>query len=209
MEKPSKHPRSLAVYRGLLGKVGPTVEDDIRRAIDRYGAEQVGLALKKLTKRKAGPKTIDDMAELKSIFEEDAHQWLQGKDPFVSRSKYSIAKDMSGKLKGNSNKASFGRVKRKLKTKPFDRKWYTIVAALRISYTQYSYSSYMKALLELSKLDPEWDWGGRLEDAKSTILAYTNQTGVSPAEKLTMQQVEAVVEPIVGALSVVQMSGGD
>src|SRR5688572_6697707 len=62
--------------------VGPTVEDDIRRAIGRYGGEAVKAAALKLTKRKRGNPGINPLPDLWCFFQRDADEWLAGGDPF-------------------------------------------------------------------------------------------------------------------------------
>lgn len=203
MADASNRPQSFAAHKGLVGIVGPTVDDDIRRAIDRYGAEQVELALKRLTKQRAGRKTIADMTELSTVFEEDARSWLEGNDPFLSRTNYAIARDLAGDLKGHPRAAAIDRVERKLRTEPFGRKWRALAAAFRISYSEYPFALHMKALLELAKIDPEWVWDKRLEDIKLLLSAHEYRTGAQPDAKLSMKQIEEVVELTVGALSVV------
>lgn len=112
--------------------VGPTVDDDIRRIIARYGTEAVKQAVKRVTKPKRGRKPEKDWPELREVIESDARDWLAGGDPFSSRSNYSIAKDFADKNPGHSHPATMKRIERKLVQK---RVWMTLVThhrALRL-----------------------------------------------------------------------------
>ena len=153
---------SFKAHIGTLAIVGPTVEDDLRRAIARYGADEVLRALKALTKRQAGRKTIHDLEELRPIFKRDARVWLEGGDPFAEQSNYAIARDKAGGLKGHLRAAAIDRVERKLGAEPFGREWFILVAALRISYSEFSYSHHLAALAALAEIDPDWTWSVQL-----------------------------------------------
>src|SRR3546814_19179799 len=67
--------------------IGPTVADDIRRAIARCGADAVKVAVKNATKAKRGRKKEADWPELRELMEADASEGLAGKDPFDPRSR--------------------------------------------------------------------------------------------------------------------------
>jgi len=119
--------------------VGPTADDDIRRAISRYGLDVVLAAVKRQTKPKLGRKPEKDWPELADLIEADAKDWLAGNNPFNTRSNYSIAKYFVDKKKGQSHPATMKRIERKLVK---DRKWRTLFAAYRISKTDYPHSDH-------------------------------------------------------------------
>lgn len=200
MDDGSDPARSFASYRGPLGRLGPTVEDDVRRAIQRYGLEEVEAAVKRIGKRRAGRRQIDDMAELRPIFEKDANEWLQGGDPFKWQTNYAIAQDKAKNLKVHQQPAAIDRVERKLRTKPFDRKWHTLVAAWNISFSMYPFALHMRVLAELANIDPEWLWSEHINDAELLLAAYMRKMGQRPPEKLTMEQVKEALSPAIGAL---------
>ena len=60
--------------------VGPTIDDDIRRLIGRYGGLAVKEATARMTKAKRGAKMLPDWKELKPWIDEDAKAWLEGRD---------------------------------------------------------------------------------------------------------------------------------
>src|SRR3546814_20858378 len=98
--------------------IGPTVDDDIRRAIARYGADAVKVAVKNATKAKRGRKKEPDWPELREIMEADAREWLAGNDTFTTRSNYSIAKELSERNPGHSIVSTHKRIERKLSRVP-------------------------------------------------------------------------------------------
>ena len=64
--------RSLPGAPPKYDLAGPTIDDDIRRLIGRYGAQTVKEAATRLTKAKRGRKKIPDFAELADVLVEDA-----------------------------------------------------------------------------------------------------------------------------------------
>jgi hypothetical protein len=71
--------------------VGPTVDDDIRRIIQRYGAEAAVEAIERQTRRKPGMPTKGDWKVLHKIVQEDARLWLAGGNPFMRGADHSVA----------------------------------------------------------------------------------------------------------------------
>lgn len=192
---------SFSAYNGALGIVGPTAEEDISRAIDRYGVDAVKRALKKLTRRRAGRPKIDDFAELRPIFERDARVWLKGGDPFSDQSNYAIAKAQSDGLKEHQAPSKIDRVERKLRSEPFGRKWFTVTTAYRISFSEFPFAQHIRALTELTIIDPEWIWDQHLRDAVWFLSAYEKKMGMRPPQELSMQLVQDAVGVATGALS--------
>jgi len=84
-----------------LDLVGPTVDEDIRRAIARYGKDAVQKAIKRRPGAKPGRPSENDWAELDEDLKQDARLWLDGHDPFAERSSYSIAKRFAKKHPGH------------------------------------------------------------------------------------------------------------
>ena len=188
---------------GALQIVGPTAQDDLQRAIARYGADEVKKALRALTKRRAGRKRINDLEELRPIFERDARAWLKGGDPFTGQSNYAIARDQAVGLEGHPRAAAIDRVERKLGADPFGREWFTFVVALQISYSEFSYSHHLAALAALAEIDPDWTWSAQLQDAAQLIVQYEVRTGAPPPNSHTMKQIEDETPPLEGGLSAV------
>lgn len=194
---------SFKAYTGTLAIVGPTVEDDLRRAIARYGADEVQKALKALTKRQAGRKRIKDIEELRPIFARDARIWLEGGDPFARQSNYAVARDKALVLKVHQRASAIDRIEKKLAAQPFGREWFTFVAALKISYSEFSYSHHFAALAALAEIDPDWTWSAQLRDAAQLIVQYEVRTGARIPKSHTMKQVEGATRFLDGGLSAV------
>ena len=178
--------------------VGPTVDDDIRRAIGRYGAEAVKAAVNRQTKTKVGRPKVNDWKELRSVIEEDAGIWLSGGDPFAARSNYSIAKTIADETPGQSHPATMKRLQRKLGAR-LGRKWFTLVSAWMKSEGAYPYAIHVRALRELCELDSHITWQWHLERAEGFIADYTAKHG-DPANDLTMADVETGAKEPLNAL---------
>lgn len=177
--------------------VGPTANDDIRRAVSRYGAEAVKSAVKEATKAKLGRKRMRDWPELREIIEVDARAWLAGEDPFAARSNYAIAKMFAERNPGHSVISTHKRIERKLSQRPFDRRWYTIVAAESLSRDDFPYAAHIRALSALAELpEPAGSvmWRTWLAEALSTLADYEAREGHPPVCKMTFLQVEEAVK---------------
>lgn len=178
--------------------VGPTAEDDIRRAIDRYGADTVKAAVKRQTKAKIGRPKVNDWLELRPFIEEDAHIWLEGGDPFKARSNYSIAKTIADENPGHNHPATMKRIQRKLGSR-LGRKWFTLVTAWMKSEKKYPYIAHLRTLRTLCELDHQGSWQQHLERAEGSIVDYTAKHG-EPTDNLTMATIEAGAREPLNAL---------
>ena len=181
--------------------VGPTVEDDIRRAINRYGAKAVKDAAKQLTKSKRGRPNLPDYPKLRDVFEADARDWLDGRDPMAERSNYSIAKSFAETNPGQSPISTYQRIERKLAKKPFDRTWIMLVTAEKISRTSYSWEQHLRVLQELSETDTFSVWTKLFDRAKLDVADYERKNGEPPPTILTMNEVENGARHAVAALA--------
>jgi hypothetical protein len=176
--------------------IGPTVDDDIRRAVARYGAEAVKNAVKEATKAKRGRKREPDWPELREVFESDARIWLAGGDPFAARSNYAIAKEFAERSPGHSVISTHKRIERKLSKGPYDRRWWTFVTAENFSRDGYPYTAHLRALAALAEL-PSWTmsdvWQRTLERARATVADYEAREGEPPSSEMTFQEIEDAV----------------
>lgn len=191
-------PNALAAYAApAMDLVGPTAVDDIRRAVWRYGSEAVKNAVKEATKAKLGRRRMRDWPELREVIEADARDWLAGKDPFTARSNYAIAKMFAERNPGHSVISTHKRIERKLSKGPFDRRWYTIVAAENLSRDAFPHAAHMRALRALSEL-PEAArpviWQAGLARAVATLADYEAREGQVPAAEMTFRQIEDAVK---------------
>lgn len=178
---------ALRDHKPRMDLVGPTVDDDIRRAITRYGAEAVKDAVKRQTKPKRGRKPERDWPELRDVIQADAREWLEGGDPLATRSNYSIAKDFADKNPGQSHPATMKRIERKLVRQ---RAWMTLANAEILSRDGYPYTAHIRALEALSELDTHHVWAWLRDRAKSTVADYEAKHGAPPASAMSMKQVE-------------------
>lgn len=169
--------------------VGPSVDDDLRRLIRRYGADQVKEGLKRLTTAKRGRKKLPDWSSLRQEIDVDARAWLDGRDPFKERTAYAIAKAYADANPGHSYPATFDRIKRKLRDKRHGRRWYVFVRAMEMSDDAYPYRAHLRALEELSKCDSQPVWQSMLDRARANIADYTAKWG-RPSDETTMKQID-------------------
>ncbi len=191
-------PNALAAFAmPKMDLVGPTVDDDIRRAIGRYGADAVKAAVKEATKAKRGRKREPDWPELRPIIEADARDWLAGRDPFAARSNYAIAKQFSERSPGHSIVSTYKRIERKLSRGPHDRRWFTLVTAENLSQKVGSYLAHLRALKALSELPESAHpdiWRFRLDRARATVADYEAREGKAPLAEMTIHEIEEAVQ---------------
>lgn len=179
--------------------IEPHAEHDIWRAINRHGVKAVREAIEKLapSKRRRGRPRNNDLTELRSFYEADAGAYLAGRDPFHERSNYSIAKDIADKKPGQSHQSTMKRIQRRLKAKPHDRRWHTLVRAVSKGRENHPYSAYVRALTALCEIDTHEVWRGRLAEAERDLEAYMAKTGQPAPSDLSMKNVEDVAnEPV-------------
>lgn len=178
--------------------VGPTVDDDIRRVINRYGAAAVGEAVKRATKAKRGRKAEKDWPALHPILVEDARKVLEGGDPFSERTNYSIAQVFVQNNPGHSPAATQRRIMKKLSQM---RMRWTLINAEIIGESEYPHGAYLNVLERLVSLLPDWDiWKDRMSRAKGAIDDYTAKHG-PPAVYLSIKDIEEGAQDLVlGAL---------
>lgn len=170
-----------------FGMLGPTVEDDIRRAIQKYGKKAVQDAVAKLTRAKRGRPNEKDGALLRPYIEADAREWLAGGDPFSARSNYSIAKDFADNRPGHNHPATMKRIERKLAQK---RTWLTHLCAEEMSRDSYPYTAHLRALEALSTSDDYPVFASLCAQAKSVVTDYEAKHGARPPSNMTMKQVQ-------------------
>ena len=183
---PKKLAAALMDNKPRMDLVGPTVDDDIRRAISRYGADAVKEAVKIQTKPRRGRKPEKDWPELNEILKADARDWLAGGDPFSTRSNYAIAKKFADNNPGHSHPATMKRIERKLVQK---RVWMTLAFAERFSREGYPHGVYIRAVEALTAVDPAWTFFR--DNAKSNIVDYEAKKGEPPPAELSITEIEA------------------
>ena len=176
--------------------VGPTVDDDIRRAIQRYGADAVRAAIKNATKAKRGRPLEGDWRELRDVIHADALEWLAGGDPIADRSNYAIANKFAERNPGHSVVSTQKRVLRKLSRKPYDRHWFILITAETLSRDGFPYAAHLRALEALAMLPDSKTaelWQSMLEIARSTVADYEAREGAPPHPSMSFGQIEEAV----------------
>jgi len=199
---PKKLAAALEAYKPRMDLVGPTVDDDIRRAVIRYGAEAVKQAVKAATKPRRGRKPVPDWPELRDVIRADAREWLEGGNPLATRSNYSIAKEFADKNPGQSHPATMKRIERKLIRK---RAWMTYANAEILSRDAYPYADHIRSLEALSEVDSHDIWPDLCKRARATVADYEAKHGSPPPADMNMKEVEDAAR---NALMVPPPSGG-
>jgi len=190
---PTPQPNALLGLSERLELVGPTVDDDIRRAVGRYGAEAVKDAVRRQTQPKRGRKPEEDWPELRDVIRDDARKWLSGEDPFVARTNYAIAKEFAEQNPGQSPVSTHQRIERKLAKGPYNRRWRVLATAEMMSHDDFPHAAHIRAIEALLALGIEdWTeiWQVKLERSKSTIGDYERKFGDAPPANLSMKQIE-------------------
>lgn len=186
---------SIAELAKSLTLFGPTVDDDVRRLIQRYGAEKVKEATRRLTAQKRGRKKLPDMSELQPFIEQDARIWLEGGDPFAERSNYAIAKELADAKPGHDHASTMQRLERKLGRGRYTRRWYMLVTAMQSSQADYPYERHLAAIRALMELDPDGPWNLGLEMAEGKVTDYRRLIG-EPDPSMTMEQITEKAAPL-------------
>lgn len=187
--------------------VGPTIADDVRRLIRKYGRAALKEAVQKQTKLKRGVKPKPDWLDLEEILKEDAARWLDGGNPFKERGNRTIAKKIAADQPGHNIDATFDRIRKKLIK---DRRYYTLVHAARLSEGHYPYIAHLRALQELAGLGRQVVWADQLHRAQKTLADYSTKFG-NPPRTLTMREIETEAskalraEPMNGDRNVLQV----
>jgi len=166
--------------------VGPTVDDDVRRLLNRYGRDAVATAMKRAMKGKRGRKATADWPEIDKILKMDARRLLEGGDPFAERTNYSIAKAYAEQCPGHSHAATHRRILKKLAQK---RVLFTYLNAFIIGDTEYPHSSFISILRKLPELMPHGNWDRQLALAESQLRDYTAKYG-APPDEMSMKDIE-------------------
>jgi hypothetical protein len=129
--------------------VGPENSDDVRRLIQRYGAEKVKAEINRQTALKPGMKSKDrDWIILQPFLEEDARHWLAGRNPIQRGHSRSIANWFAKNHPDKDVKPEsiWARIYRKLVK---HRRYYMLVNAFWASEASHPYQKRLDVLREL------------------------------------------------------------
>lgn len=190
--------------------VGPTVEDDVSRAIGRYGAEAVKAAAFKLTKRPRGNPGIDPFPDLFPFLQQDAREWLAGDDPFVTRKDNAIAvayAESKGIKEYEANKKRAERFLRGERANGKGRRFWALFIAWRDTRDgQYPYAAHLRAIEALRDLEPEQPWSWYLDDAHRHIRDYEAKHG-PPDAWLSIKEIEDGARKVIEELLAPRRTG--
>lgn len=167
---------------------GPSVDDDIRRLIRRYGAENVRESVKRQTAGKRGRIPSGDWSELGDVLREDARRWLDGRAAVAARSNRSIAQEFAGRHREQSEEATYRRIMGKLSKR---RRYYTLVEAVWLSQDQFPHMEHLRAVRELVAIGIRRDlWRDFLRFHEAALADYMTKFSDPPAD-MTMQELLA------------------
>jgi hypothetical protein len=169
--------------RGLLS---PTLDDEVRRLVFSFGITAVRDAVKRRAKKKIGRPSEKDWPNLRKYIQEDATDWLEGKDPFLLRSNYSISNEYSEIFPGHNRQSTHRRIMQKLSSR---RELLMLMEAENISEKQYSYILHIRVLKRLSEFSQFPSYRTYLDQALVLISEYTAKFG-QLSDSLTMEQVK-------------------
>jgi hypothetical protein len=170
------------------------LRQEVRRLVGHYGGDAVKRAVKGQTRTKRGPKKIADWKELRPFVIADARVWLEGRDPFKLLTNHALAKSFAERNPGHSAISTFDRIRRKLRTEPFNRRWYVLVTAAELSHDAYPHAAYLRALNALAELpDVGEGWSVILDGARNKLATYRRCYGSAAAATLTMAEIEEAV----------------
>ena len=163
----------------------PSLEQQLRILVGRFGADAVKGALKAATKKPRGRVPEKDWALMRDDFMQDARDWLEGRDP-STRSNYSIAQRISREHPGHSTAATLRRIQRKLAAK---RHLYMLYSAMPLAEKEYPFSAHFRTLEALVDGKDGEVWSKILEMHRETLERYRELHG-EPEPTMTWVQIE-------------------
>lgn len=159
---------------------GPSLDEQLRNLVAMHGADAVREAAKSATAKKKGRKPEKDWLGLRPWVEQDAEDWLHGRDPMAIRSNYAVAQAFAEAQPGYSRYATKERIERKLREK---RRWFMLVRAWERAEAEFPFEVYVRSLRELDKGTPGYVWAKLLETALGKLARYREQFGEPSPEK--------------------------
>lgn len=164
----------------LAALLPESLDQKMRSLVAQHGADAVRDAAKRATAKRKGRKPEKDWLNLKPWVEQDAEDWLDGRDAFALRSNYAVAKEFAEQFPGHNRYATKERIERKLRAK---RRWYMLVVAYERSEVGFPAETYIRALRELDATDPEKWWSSLLELGLGRLALYREKFGEPDPQK--------------------------
>lgn len=168
---------------------------EIERLAKRYGAIAVRQHANRICKATVGNKNKLDETKLMNEFEQDAREWLSGKESaqiFKDRSSYSISLEFEKKWPSPyvHKKSIQKRVERKLGKK---REEYLYILACWIAESEKGYEIFFTAAKHAAQFKEPFD---RLATHYQSILARYREVFGDPPVTMTVKEIsEALVPP--------------
>ena len=164
----------------LAAFMNPSLDDQLSRLVAKHGADAVREATKRATAKKRGRKPEKDWLGLKPWVEQDADDWLHGRDPMAIRSNYAVAKAFAEENPGHNRYATKERIERKLRER---RRWFMLVIAMERAEAGFPLETYIRALRDLERCAAGQGWAMMLEQALGKVARYREQFGEPSPEK--------------------------
>lgn len=189
--------------------VPPALLSELQDLCRKFGKPAVKAAAAIVTRAARGPKVKQDLKPFRDVFRQDARDFLEGRDPIVKRSHYSLAKDFSERNPGQGVQSTHTRVLKKLSAK---RPWIIAVTAVEISEDEYPYAAHIRALDEAIKFEGlSKIWSLKRDLAKNAIAQFVEKFG-QPDSTKTMAEIRHALKPqtpaLLGGLEYLNILGG-
>jgi hypothetical protein len=128
--------------------------DDLTREIEnlikRFGKKAVRDRTNEICKGTAGNNPKPDWPQLMQVFEDDARDWLAGRDPEKTRTNYAIAKNFPYDDSNIIEQSKRKRIEKKLRN---ERKRAMLVGAFWIAERELSWKRFFEVANEAAKLE--------------------------------------------------------
>lgn len=173
---------------------GQPLDELIADLVNWYGPDAVRDAVARIAKKTRGRKMETDWDEISFTLEQDAHDWLSGKDPFKIRTNYSIAKAAADANPGHSYPSTLRRLMGELAKR---REHLVYLCAWSISQQHFPFDSFFRTINALNESDPSR--GGyfkkSVQEKLGALAAYREQFG-EPDQQMTFQMIEERLKDI-------------
>lgn len=140
-----------------LAKATPTLDGEIKRLIQDHTREAVREAANRLTAGRVGRPKENDLPAFAADFEQDARDWLDGRDPNKRISSRKLARQFAKENPKPSEIGAFDRVYKKLRK---NRKRICLIRAYEISENDYPVRRHLEAIEAVigESSHEVWDW---------------------------------------------------
>lgn len=182
-----------------------SLDDEIRSLMWRHGADEVRAATRRVTAKKRGRKPEHDWLQLHTYIEQDAADWLDGKDPIAARTNYAIARAISETHPGHSAPSTHRRLMRKLSK---SRLPFILYEAMRLAEQTRPYADLLRVLNALIELDgiPRKIGLTSIDHRMGQLKRYEETFG-QPADEMTFAAIQLELDKPIAFPKPVTLSG--